>query len=280
MRKTGFAAIAALSVFCAGCSLFRSAEQTLLIDPLTYSTRKDSQRTKHQYRQWADAAWQAEMAANPEPCQSIEYKRGFEDGFADYLYAGGTGEPPPVPPRRLWNLDYRTPAGQHAVENWFCGFRRGAGAARDAGYRTMVTVPSSVLLHQDSVAVAPPPGAISEAKETNEAKAPKAPSPFEEVPSPIPVEFKGRPEPHTPEPPQPLPQIETLSPTKGITALPQSENASLEAAEAPLPEDRTPALHDPMPSRENGEKVAETVVLSSYSDTQEPQPPDCISEIK
>jgi hypothetical protein len=176
MRKTRFAAMAALCFCFAGCSLIKGAGRTLFVEPAVFSANKDSHRAHHRDRQWAEDAWNAEMAANPELCCSEEYKRGFEDGFADYLYAGGTGEPPPVPPRRLWNLDYRTPEGHKAVELWFAGFRRGAYAVREAGYRDFVTVKSSLLDCNHSDASGRPSGVPDDEK------------PFEVIPLPQPAE--------------------------------------------------------------------------------------------
>jgi hypothetical protein len=256
------------------------------------------------------------MAENPEACQSIEYKRGFEDGFSDYLYAGGTGEPPPVPPRRLWNLDYRTPAGQNAVQNWFAGFRRGAGAARDAGYRRIVTVPASVAMNQEHATVVPIPAADPPMPAADQEV--KEPSPFEEIPSPVPVESKGRPEPLVPDKSAPLSPIKKLSP-KGPATLPNSAGASLEAADAPLPKDLMPIAsqisnvtratgtdrksvakpaslektpncdgialmntdksHDPVPSVEKEATPSVPAMLSSYSGGLDPEPTNCLSRL-
>jgi hypothetical protein len=166
MSKTGFAAIVVLSVVCAGCSLFRNAKQTLCEEPRIYSRQKDDRFSREQYREWAAMAWQGELQTNADACRSPEYQCGFEEGFFDYVYAGGTGEPPPVPPRRMWNLDYRTPEGHQAVDAWFAGFRRGACVARTAGYRECVTVRSSLLIAQRPAAMppatesVPPPSSI------------------------------------------------------------------------------------------------------------------------
>jgi hypothetical protein len=181
MRITRFAAMAMLCICFAGCSLVESAKRTLLLEPLAFPTCKDSHRTQRRDRQWAKAAWEAEMAANPELCSSVEYQRGFEDGFADYLYAGGTGEPPPVPPRRLWNLDYRTPEGHKAVEDWFAGFRQGARAVREAGYRDFVTVKSSLLACNNLDAPVRPSGILEEPKPAEVISTPQA---AESVPKP------------------------------------------------------------------------------------------------
>jgi hypothetical protein len=74
---------------------------------------------------------------------SRDYARGFLKGFEDYVYAGGNGLPPPVPPPRYWGIYYQTPEGHQAIEDWFAGFRHGTEAARDSGYREQVLVPLS-----------------------------------------------------------------------------------------------------------------------------------------
>jgi hypothetical protein len=162
MGNIRFPAMAILCLCLSGCSLIRNAGRTLFFEPMAFPTNKDSLRTHHRDRQWAEASWKAEMATHPELCRSEEYKRGFEDGFSDYLYAGGTGEPPPIPPRRLWNLDYRTPEGHKAVEDWFAGFRQGACAVREAGYRDFVTVKSSLISCNNSGMPFMPPGIENE----------------------------------------------------------------------------------------------------------------------
>lgn len=81
----------------------------------------------------------------PEGPGAEEYALGFRDGFVDYVYAGGAGQPPPVPPRKFWNVAWRTPAGAAGAEQWFAGYRHGAQSARNGGYRENGVVHSSYL---------------------------------------------------------------------------------------------------------------------------------------
>ena len=81
------------------------------------------------------------MKANPDHPYSVDYRRGFVDGFADYLYAGGSGEPPVVPPWRYRKASYETPEGYAAIEDWFAGFRHGANVALASGLRNLVVLP-------------------------------------------------------------------------------------------------------------------------------------------
>jgi hypothetical protein len=131
-----------------GCGPFLNATRTLVIEPLHYCERGENLEELLRDRKLAENAWQGVAGCSPHPAYAPDYERGFKDGFADYLYAGGTGEPPPLPPRDYWELRYKSPEGRQAVEDWFAGFRHGAAAARASGFRQFVTVPASV----------PPPG--------------------------------------------------------------------------------------------------------------------------
>ncbi|MDY3552158.1 hypothetical protein R5W24_001238 [Gemmata sp. JC717] len=69
------------------------------------------------------------------------YGHGFREGFVDYVEAGGTGEPPYLPPFRYRLTKYRTPEGIRAVEEWYAGFRHGAAVARGSGLRELNCIP-------------------------------------------------------------------------------------------------------------------------------------------
>jgi hypothetical protein len=83
------------------------------------------------------------LAVSPGQDYSCDYCRGFKEGFADYLYEGGTGEPPDLPPRNYWRIGYQTPAGRRAIGEYFDGFRHGAGVCQASGLRQYTTVPSA-----------------------------------------------------------------------------------------------------------------------------------------
>jgi hypothetical protein len=118
-----------------GCTVYQSARRTLIQEPSEFSWRVDRGRSLKVYRQWADDAWAAERGACPDVAEVDDYALGFRDGFVDFVYAGGPGEPPPVPPRKFWNVGWRTPAGASAAQQWFAGYRHGSQVARDEGYR-------------------------------------------------------------------------------------------------------------------------------------------------
>ena len=124
------------------CELVR---RTVFIEPGTFYWKKDKRRSLAVYSSWADAAWMEISQGCPELMGRTEYGVGFRDGFVDYVYAGGTGEPPPVPPRHLWNVDFRSEEGHQRAEDWFAGYRHGAQIARDGGYRSLGTIRSSLM---------------------------------------------------------------------------------------------------------------------------------------
>ncbi len=98
------------------------------------------------YRSWADQAWGEQLSSDSGQCIQGAYEAGFKDGFVDYVYGGGSGEPPPVPPRPFWNVDLRNPNGHTEATDWFAGYRHGAQVAKEEGYRKRALIPSSMFL--------------------------------------------------------------------------------------------------------------------------------------
>ena len=124
------------------CRLMSLANRTTRIEPKQYSSRRDAKYSRELYSQWADEEWYKRFGACSETIVSSDYAYGFHDGFVDYVYAGGSGEPPPVPPRTYWNVSFRNAEGRERVNQWFEGYREGALVAREGGYREMATVQS------------------------------------------------------------------------------------------------------------------------------------------
>jgi hypothetical protein len=169
-----------------GCGPLVWATHILVIEPLQYCKTTDNILERRRNYRLAEEAWKVVAQENPGHTYSPDFVAGFEDGFADYLYAGGTGEPPPVPPRQYWRITYETPEGHQAIEDWFAGFRLGAAVARESGYRELVTIPSSSLtlnaadpstLPESSVPPSdeklPPPKELPPAKETAAPRSPE-----------------------------------------------------------------------------------------------------------
>jgi hypothetical protein len=104
----------------------------------------------------ADVAWKQVEQQDNGQAYSKDYACGFKMGYCDYLFAGGTGEPPALPPCTYWGLCNETPAGIQAMQDWFAGFRHGAAAARASGKRELVIIPMN-LKNTGSPSPPPPP---------------------------------------------------------------------------------------------------------------------------
>src|SRR5262245_49080136 len=102
----------------------------------------DDNQFVHQLQKYAESAF----AQKPGVVPSDAFHDGFVEGFIDYVEAGGTGEPPYLPPFRFRLTEHRTPEGQAAIREWYAGFREGAAAARASGLRELnfVTLPGPV----------------------------------------------------------------------------------------------------------------------------------------
>ena len=122
---------------CTDCAHQLSKEAVECVDQ-TFERARD--------RRWAETAWQLARAADPRLNDSEDYARGFKDGFVDFLFAGGSIEPPPLPPQHYRRLRYQTPEGYQAIQDWFAGYRHGAAVAKERDYRRWVTGPSSLAL--------------------------------------------------------------------------------------------------------------------------------------
>jgi hypothetical protein len=143
MRLNRFSTIVALCAVTSGCSPIINGIRTLIIEPFQYCNSFDTVEELARDRKLADAAWKRIICADGRRAYSDDYAKGFRRGYVDYLYAGGNGLPPPVPPREYWRVGYETPEGHQAIEDWFAGFRHGASVAMESGYRQFVVVPAS-----------------------------------------------------------------------------------------------------------------------------------------
>lgn len=102
----------------------------------------------------AKSAWNSYASDNCSDNFSKHYAAGFKDGFSDYL-DGASGEPPVLPPRRYWRVWYQSAQGHQDIEDWFEGYRAGAVAADQSGYRQWFTIPTNVELTAAHRAAAP-----------------------------------------------------------------------------------------------------------------------------
>ncbi|QDS96938.1 hypothetical protein [Adhaeretor mobilis] len=129
-----------------GCMVCQYAKRTVLNEPSAYSWRSDRKRSVKVYRSWAEQAWADHGGSACGAGVSDAYETGFKDGFVDYVYAGGSGEPPAIPPRKYWNVGVRSSGGSAEATDWFAGFRSGSQVAHNEGYREQALVPASAFL--------------------------------------------------------------------------------------------------------------------------------------
>jgi hypothetical protein len=209
-----FAAILSCMVV-SGCTVCENLKRTMKYEPDAFSWKHDRPRSTEAYERLAEQVWGEESANCAEMAEERDYYLGFRDGFVDYIWAGGSGEPPPVPPRYLWNVMLRSPEGKQRADLWFDGYRHGAGVARSGGYRELGTIRTSLvgLAHNPNEAGYPEDGS-----------GPRLYDPNEPVP----------PEQILPEPPaaQALPARD----------LPTRVTASAAAAHAPLQKPKAPPI--------------------------------------
>ena len=134
----------------AGCHVLSQAKRTTKYEHQQFPYFLDRRVSHRQYRAWASEAWGTTYHSVAGDGITTDFRRGFFDGFADYCYAGGSGEPPLVPPRYFWSIRYRNDAGDQRIEDWRRGFRLGTQAANEGGYRKRATVPATVAASETS----------------------------------------------------------------------------------------------------------------------------------
>jgi len=127
-----------------GCGVGRQLAENVVIHPLEWNRYSDALGRHLRDKSLAEEAWD-EICARDGDIYSRHYRRGFFDGFNDYLDGGGTGEPPVAPPRGYWRVYFQNAEGHQAIQDWFEGFRHGASVARASGVRDFVIIPLSSL---------------------------------------------------------------------------------------------------------------------------------------
>ncbi len=121
-----------------GCSLGLQSARVL---GYRASETVDDFRERQRNREWAEQAWAQVVARNPLLANPVEYGEGFKTGFAEYLYHGGNGYLPQLPPQEYRSIEYQTPAGYQAINRWYAGYAHGSHTAEAGGFRRLVTGP-------------------------------------------------------------------------------------------------------------------------------------------
>jgi hypothetical protein len=141
----------------------------------------DDVHLKKRLRQIAARAWDDYSRAHAGQGFSPDFADGFRAGYADFLYSGGPGLPPAVPPFPYQLRRYESPEGHLAIEQWYAGFSLGSEVARDSGLRENVVIPLSQ----------PPINAVERHSAGPVAPLPPVadpPAPAEELPPPRPAD--------------------------------------------------------------------------------------------
>jgi len=118
-----------------GCAICHDMKRRLFWEPQEFSWPDDRTLSLKIYRGQAEEIWAQIRQSDPDLRCAQNFEAGFKDGFVDYVFAGGSGDPPPVPPRRYWNVDFRTPGGHAVANQWTEGYRLGVRTARERGFR-------------------------------------------------------------------------------------------------------------------------------------------------
>jgi hypothetical protein len=153
MRKRVVCTVLLLCPFTSGCGgLFAIGTRNLLTEALLI---RDSCFERTMYCNLAKEYWRDVQASDPEHDYTIAYADGFRDGFVDYLYAGGCGEPPALPP--LCYREYPTEKAKSlkTVADWQAGFRQGSTVAKETGLRRLAILP---IPQPPQPPPGPPPG--------------------------------------------------------------------------------------------------------------------------
>jgi hypothetical protein len=184
-----------IGLACQGCGPLAHVGRTLIVEPTLYPRRLDDHVDRSRNKQLSEEAWMAFLEAHGPTIYSEDFELGFKEGYQDYLYSGGSGAPPPVPPRYYWRAEFESQEGHQAIQNWFAGFHEGAMLAKRSGLREVVTLTSSL---RRPLPPPPPPVPL-----------PEPPTPSSEVlPRPRPVP------PGEVPPLPPAPEQEVLPPPK------------------------------------------------------------------
>ena len=88
----------------------------------------------------AVCAWREAPSPYADSCFASDFACGWREGYYE-VSAGGSGEPPPVPPEEYWSTHYQNCEGQQAIEAWYRGYQEGAIAAEQSGRREWNYVP-------------------------------------------------------------------------------------------------------------------------------------------
>jgi hypothetical protein len=137
MRLRRFLLFLGLCALGSGCNVYGNLAHDTVFEVMRVT---DECCEKVRNRRLAIEAWDEAKKCAPEGSYSSHYARGYKDGYADYLYAGGSGEPV-APPACYWGVRFQTPQGYQAIQDWTDGYQQGAADAQQSGLRDFVVFP-------------------------------------------------------------------------------------------------------------------------------------------
>jgi hypothetical protein len=141
--------IVAVVPILSGCNLYKLSAYNASNEPHLYS---DQQHLKKRALDFAQEAWLEHLSHLKTDCPPKAFETGYIDGFADYLFKGGNGAPPTIPPNFLRRYQYLSPDGHSEIEDYYSGFAAGAADAKASGQRIYFTIPvSSPLPKTDKI---------------------------------------------------------------------------------------------------------------------------------
>jgi hypothetical protein len=139
MRRSLLFLVPLLGLQATGCDMLVNFTRNVAFEVARCS---DETIECYRFRREAAAAWK-EADAQCAETFSAEFARGFKQGYAEYLVAGGNGEPPPAPPCGYWMTRGRLSEYFRAVQDWSNGYRTGAAMARARGARLPGIMPTA-----------------------------------------------------------------------------------------------------------------------------------------
>ncbi|MHB1426398.1 MAG: hypothetical protein ACYC3I_24815 [Gemmataceae bacterium] len=144
--RTAFVTIG-LCVLASGCQLTWDITRNLAFQTCLNTNAIAS---KIEYRHMANLALVEYSSHHPEPTQSVDFVKGFKQGYAEYLEYGGSEIPPPAPPVKYWKIKYQNKEGRLATSMWNAGYKEGATAAKASGARNFIVVPFNKIASAES----------------------------------------------------------------------------------------------------------------------------------
>lgn len=138
MKYLTLVLLVALPVLGSGCGFTQNVRRNIFYSPFyTYTDKAEHHRNmalgREAFRQMALQYSDQEF--------SCDYRKGFVEGFSDFLDYGGVGEAPPFPGPAYRTFGSMNPQGLAAMEDWKLGWRHGAATARASNLRELCTLP-------------------------------------------------------------------------------------------------------------------------------------------